>query len=98
MTILRWEGYVQSVDKHTFSAVLVDKDGREEELWVEIERRRLDKEERPLIAQDAIFDWTMGGPTFGLHFRRQRVWTQQELDQVRVRAAKLAADLGWSAD
>lgn len=99
-----WEGVVLDAraDEDAFLARLFDRSAGEPS-EAEIYRDEVSDEDLPLLANGAIFYWTIGyriGPdgrerVSRIKFRRLPAWSKRALLNAKREAAALADELGW---
>jgi hypothetical protein len=95
----KWEGYVQSVDEETFSAVLTAIQGDEGEQQAEIYLENIDEVDRKLIEPGAIFYWSVGyldrpsgrQRASVIRFRRLPAWTRADIEEAQAEAEELSS-------
>jgi len=99
----KWDGVVLEVDDESFTAKLVDSDGRLPDHDATFLRAELPKDEQELIEPGAPFVWTLGYRKIGntrerasvLYFRRLPPWDERELIAAEPRAKQLRESIEW---
>jgi hypothetical protein len=99
----RWQGYVTEVGRERFRAIVKDEHSRRPDEEVDIDLREVPPADRDLIAPGAVFYWVIGyrdtaggGRVNESRIRMQRLpaWTEEDLQEVRGRAAEMSLFLG----
>jgi hypothetical protein len=84
-----YECVIQSVEKETFWAKLIDKTNvNESDEEAEFLTEKIPEGERSYIQPGAVFDWYIGDGKFKIRFRKA-VWTKELLDEAHKRAEEL---------
>lgn len=101
----KWVGTVLEIKANSFLARLTDLSQEQlVEEHAEIDISEVVDDDRELVREGAVFYWYLGYLSLVLgqrinasiiRFRRLPVWTEQELEVARQRAAQVQEEIGW---
>jgi hypothetical protein len=99
----KWDGVVLQVDDESFTAKLIDSEGKLPDHDATFLRTELPKEEQELIEPGAPFVWTLGYRKIGntrerasvLYFRHLPPWEEGEIVAAGPRAKELRERIEW---
>lgn len=99
----KWEGVVIECDSESFTAHLLDSNGKLPPHDATFSRSELPANEQSLVEPGAPFVWTLGYRQIGstrerasvIYFRRLPTWTQKEIVQAEENGRNLLDALGW---
>jgi hypothetical protein len=101
VVLKKWNGYITSIDKEEFTAVLTDPLGNSPDMKVSFSIDEVSEGDRDLVVENALFDWVISrerkihgqieNKDF-LIFKRLPMWQKSDLD---AKSAKVDAFNAW---